>query len=129
MTNFLSTGRNSWKIGANHSGKRAPQGQSATEESTASRPEQGGHKPSLTEQLKALKTILHDHTSPLQMEKELGNSSFIAAKKDNNKLKLSTSLLPPPLNDLTKLMCFALDAARRLQPPGSQGSPVQMKLG
>ena len=70
------------------------------------------HKPSLTDQLSALKAILPFYKTPLQMEREVGTCSFFSAKKDPSKLVLSFSLLPQsPLTEITTLVCFALEAA------------------
>ena len=77
-------------------------------------------KPSSTEQLSALKTILPSHTSPLQMEREGGTCSFFSAKCDPSKHVPSFSLPPhTPLNDLTTLMCYALEATGGVQAPGA----------
>ena len=76
--------------------------------------------------LTALKAILPDYTSPVQMESEVGICPFFSAKRDPSKLVLTFSLLPhSPLNDPTTLMCFALEATGEAP---SQESPVQVEL-
>ena len=78
------------------------------------------HKPSLTDQLSALKAILPFYKTPLQMEREVGTCSFFSAKKDPSKLVLSFSLLPQsPLTEITTLVCFALEAAGAERAPGA----------
>ena len=88
-------------------------------------------KPTLTDQLNALKTILPFYKTPLQMEREVGTCSFFSAKKDPSKLVLSFSLLPQsPLTEITALVCFALGAAGAERAPGAppKGSLVQVTL-
>ena len=75
-------------------------------------------KPSLPEQLTALKKILPYYTIPLQRGGK--TCSFFSAKRYPSNLVLSFSLLPQsPLNDLTTLMCFALEATGGVQAPCS----------
>ena len=77
-------------------------------------------KPSLTDQLSALKTILPFYKTPLQMEREVGTCSFFSAKKDPSKLVLSFSLLPQsPSTEITTLVCFALGASGAERAPGA----------
>ena len=54
------------------------------------------------------------------MEREAGTCSFFSAKRDPSKLVLSSSLLPRSLlNNLTTLMCVALEATGGVQAPGA----------
>ena len=79
-------------------------------------------KPTLTDQLNALKTILHLYTSPCRWKErwEHSTSSQQKKKKVPNKRVLSFSLLPhATLNDVTTLMCLALQAAGGVQAPGA----------